>query len=95
LAIIFLEVAELQAKNKKNITMKFWRENVDGIITFNKKDLLVGKGSVSNEQMENFVDEIYETFDKKRKLFELQKADAEDIEELKQLEEKIKTAKIK
>ena len=90
LVIIFLEVAELQAKDKKDITMKFWRENVDGIITFNKRNLLIGKGNVSNEQMEKNVEEVYENFNEKRKLFELQQADAEDMEELKQWEEKIK-----
>ena len=93
MVIIFLEVAELQAKGKKDITMKFWRENVDGIITFNKKELLVGKGSVSSEQMETYVDDVYENFNQKRKRFELQQADAEDMEELKQWEEKIKLKK--
>ena len=93
LVVIFLEVAELQAKGRNDITMKFWRENVDGIITFNKKNLLIGKGSVSNEQMEKFVEDIYEKFHEKRKHFELQQADAEDMEELKQLEEKIKKSK--
>jgi len=89
MVIIFLEVAELQAKEKKDITMKFWHENVNDIITFNKKNMLVGKGSVSNEQMEKFVDDVYEMFKEKRKGFELQQADAEDLEELKLLEEKI------
>jgi len=93
MVIIFLEVAELQAKGKKDITMKFWRENVDGIISFNKKELLIGKGSVSNEQMEKFVDDVYEIFNKKRKHLEFQQADAEELEELKQWEEKIKTSK--
>ena len=93
LVVIFLEVAELQAKDKNDITMKFWRENIDGIITFNKKNLLVGKGSVSNEQMEKYVENIYEKFHEKRKQFELQQADDEDLEELKQLEEKIKSKK--
>ncbi|GHV21436.1 DNA-binding protein [Bacteroidia bacterium] len=31
LVTIFLEVAELQAKDRKDITMKFWYENIDGI----------------------------------------------------------------
>jgi hypothetical protein len=93
LVVIFLEVAELQAKGRNDITMKFWRENIDGIITFNKKPLLVGKGGVSNEQMEKIVENIYERFHDKRKYFELQQADAEDMAELKQLEEKIKKSK--
>ena len=94
LVVIFLEVAELQAKDKNDITMKFWRENVDGIIAFNKKNLLVGKGSVSNEQMEKIVENIYGEFHEKRKHFELQQADAEDMEELKLLEERVKTTKV-
>lgn len=32
LVVIFLETAELRAKNRIDITMKFWRENVDGIL---------------------------------------------------------------
>jgi hypothetical protein len=95
LAIIFLEVAELQAKDRKDITMNFWRENVDSIITFNKKNLLHGKGSVSNEQMGNIVDDVYDNFNKKRKHIELQQADVADMEELKHWEVKIKTSKSK
>jgi hypothetical protein len=89
LVVIFIETAELQAKGKKDITMKFWCDNVDGIITFNKKTLLSGKGDVSNAQMEEFVEQVYEKFNNQRKQYELQQADAEDLEELKQLEEKI------
>ncbi|MCL2028236.1 MAG: virulence RhuM family protein [Bacteroidales bacterium] len=64
------------------------------IITFNKKNLLVGKGSISNEQMEKTIDEIYKKFHDQRKQAELQQADAEDLEELKLLEEKIKAASL-
>jgi hypothetical protein len=93
LVVIFLETAELQAKCRNYITMKFWRENVDGIITYNKKNLLVGAGSVSNAQMEEFVDNVYEKFNAKRKKHELAQADKQDLEELKQLENEIKKRK--
>jgi hypothetical protein len=91
LVTIFLEVAELQAKDHKDITMKFWYENVDSIITFNKKALLVGKGSVSNVQMEEYVGKIYEKFNEQRKQYELQQADEQDMQELRILENNIKT----
>jgi hypothetical protein len=39
------------------------------------------------------VDNVYEIFNTKRKQFELQQADLEDIEELRLLEEKIKKTK--
>jgi hypothetical protein len=93
MVVIFLETAEFQAKDKRDITMNFWRENVDGIITYNKRALLSGKGSVSNAQMEAFAGKVYERFDQQRKLFESQQADEQDLKELKALEDSIKTAK--
>jgi hypothetical protein len=90
LVVIFLETAELQAKGRKDLTMKFWRENVDGIITYNKKPLLLNAGTVSNAQMEKFVDDIYDKFNAERKKYELEQEDKQDLEELKQLETKIK-----
>jgi hypothetical protein len=78
MVVIFIETAELQVKDKKDITMKFWQENVDGIISFNKKVLLVGKGSVSNEQMDKFVENVYEKYNAQRKQYELQQADEQD-----------------
>jgi hypothetical protein len=93
MVVIFLETAELQAKGRNDLTMKFWRENVDGIITFNKKSLLLNAGTVSNAQMEKFVDEVYEKFNEERKKYELQKADEQDLDELKQIEKTIKEIK--
>jgi hypothetical protein len=90
LVIIFLEVAELQAKDRKQMTMHFWHENVDDIIKFNKKTLLTGKGNVSNAEMEAFVEQVYEQFYEKRKIFELEQADLDDF---KILEEDIKSIK--
>jgi len=89
LVVIFFETAELRAKNRIDITMDFWRDNVDKIIELNDKLVLQGKGSVGNTLMEQKVREIYDEFDSRRKAFEAQQADEEEIEELKKLEEKI------
>ncbi|MDR0566323.1 MAG: virulence RhuM family protein [Prevotellaceae bacterium] len=91
LVVIFIETAELQAKGRKDITMKFWKENVDAIITFNKKALLIGSGHVSSAQMEEFVEKVYEDFNKQRKQYELQQADEQDMQELQMLEKNIQT----
>jgi hypothetical protein len=93
LVVIFLETAELRAKNRVDITIKFWRENVDRILEFNEKPVLIGKGKISKAVMEKKVREIYELFDKKRKAYELQQADREDMEELRQLGERIERVK--
>ena len=90
LVVIFLETAELQAKGRNDLTMKFWRENIDGIIAYNKKKLLTDAGSVSNKQMETFVEKVYDEFSEKRKKYELEQADKEDLEELRQIEKVLK-----
>lgn len=90
---VFLETAELRAKNRQDITMVFWQENIDKILLLNDKTILQGKGNVSNEQMERKVDELFASFDIKRKIEEAQQADAEDLDELKALESKIKSNK--
>jgi len=90
LVVIFLETAELRAKNRTDITMTFWRENVDKILVFNDKPLLTGKGAVSKAAMEQKTREIYRLFDQKRKAHDARQADTDDMAELKQLEKKLK-----
>lgn len=91
--VVFLETAELRAKNRQDITMDFWRENVDRIIEFNDKKLLTNRGSISNAQMEKMVEKVYQDFDTKRKQQDAQKADIEDLQDLKTLEEEVKMRK--
>ncbi|MFA7090546.1 MAG: virulence RhuM family protein [Arcobacteraceae bacterium] len=88
--VVFLETAELRAKNRQDITMDFWRENIDRIIEFNDKKLLRGHGNVSHIQMEKMVEKVYSTFDEKRKKQEAIEADSQDFEELKKIEERVK-----
>ena len=87
---VFLETAELRVKDEKDITISFWKENIDLIIELNKKKLLDHKGSVSNKEMKEIVDGIYDKFDTKRKMADAKLADTQDMEELKQIEERIK-----
>ena len=93
LVVIFLETAELRAKNRIDLTTKFWQENVDRILEFNEQPLLTGKGTVSNAAMKEKVRQIYQLFDTKRKAYEATQADQQDLEELKQLEQKIERNK--
>ena len=90
LVVIFLETAELRAKNRIDITMDFWRENVDRILDFNDKNILKDAGAISNAQMEKKVRDIYKLFDNKRKIFEAKQSDLKEIEELKNKIEKKK-----
>jgi hypothetical protein len=93
LVVVFLESAELRAKNRMDITMDFWRENVDKILEFQDKKILTNAGAISKIDMEKHVREIYSDFDKRRKEYEALQADKDDIEELKQIENEIKKKK--
>ena len=93
LVVVFLESAELRAKNRQDITMDFWQENVDKIIEFNDKKLLKDRGSVSKSQMEKIAGQVYEDFNNKRKIADAQEADLEDLKQIEMLEKQIKENK--
>lgn len=85
LVVVFLETAELRVKERKDLTIGYWRANVDALLSFQGKEILQGKGTISNQQVEEWVKDVYETFDSRRKEYEALKADQDDIKELEQL----------
>lgn len=93
LVVIFLETAELRAKNKQDLTMRYWRDNLDKIIDFNDFTVLDNTGKISHKAMEKLVRTQYDVFDAKRKKQEAKEADRLDLEDLKALENKIKHIK--
>ncbi len=90
LVVIFLETAEFRAKNHQDLTMNFWRENVDKILLSNDQRLLPNAGTVSKIQKNEFARRVYEEFNARRKRKEALDADREDMEQLKELEAEIK-----
>ena len=87
--MLFLESAELHVKERKDLTLDFWRGNVDVLLNFQNKKLLQGAGSVSNNQMEQIVGNIYDDFNARRKRYEADQADAEDLKELTEIQKRI------
>ena len=90
LVVIFLEQAELRVKKQKELTLDFWRNNVDKMLEFNDQPILEGAGSVSRENMEKIARERYEVFDQQRRTVEAEAADAADLKEIEQLEQDLK-----
>ena len=90
LVVIFLEMAEFRAKSRQNLTMDYWRENVDKILVANEQPLLGNAGTVSNQMMEDFAHKVYVEFDARRKQQDAIAADAEDIQQLLELEQELK-----
>ena len=90
LVVIFLEQAELRAKQQKDLTLEFWRSSVDRMLASNDQPLLDGPGSVSHESMKTIATERYEEFDTKRRKREAIAANAEDLKAIEDLEKELK-----
>lgn len=87
---LFLESAELRVRSRKDLTLDYWRNNVNQLLEFQGHDVLIGNGSISNAQMENIVDQVYDNFDTKRKHHEALMADEEDIKLLDEIVNEVK-----
>ena len=59
-------------------------QDLKHFLNFQGKDILTGKGSVSNDEAEAKAREEYESFDARRKQFDAILADQDDIKELEQ-----------
>lgn len=87
---IFLTSAEMRVKERRDLTLDYWRNNVDALLTFQGKDILQGKGEVSNASMESIAHKVYDEFNAKRKQLEAKQADADDLKMLEDIENQIK-----
>lgn len=76
---IFLTSAEMRVKGRQDLTLQYWRKNVDNLLDFQDKPVLKDKGKITAAQMEAKVKAIYNDFNTRRKMLEAQKADEEDL----------------
>jgi len=86
---IFLTSAEERVKGRRDLTLDYWRRNVDSLLTFQEKDILQGAGSITNYEAEETAKQVYDVFNAKRKRVEAQTADADDLKMLEDLERRI------
>ena len=86
---ILLTSAEERVKGRRDLTLDYWRKNVDSLLTFQEKDILQGAGSMTNYEAEETAKQVYDVFNTKRKQLEAQAADADDLKMLEDLERRI------
>lgn len=58
----FFEFAEGQAKRRKLVTMAGWITKLNGILTLNESEVLIGKGKVTSEQAKERAHAEYEKY---------------------------------
>lgn len=64
---MYLDYAELQAKQHRQMFMKDWREKLNAFLQFNGQEILQDAGKVSHAVAEKLAEERYEAFHEKRK----------------------------
>ena len=90
LVVIFLETAELRTKNRQEIRMAFWQQNVEQIISSNSFTVLTHAGKVSHARMEQQLEPLFIDFEQRRKQQGAAQADSQDEADLKALENSLK-----
>lgn len=93
LVSIYLDNAELRAQNSQDLTMDFWKHNVDRILKLLDMNIFQGKASITTQESKKIAIEQYELFDDQRKKLEAAQADADDLKLLEEIEKK-KTSRI-
>ena len=82
LVTIFLESAELRVKMRKALTLDYWRNTVDKLLSDHDIPILSNHGHHSRREMLDTVNTAYDVFDARRKQEEAQQADEDDLKEL-------------
>lgn len=93
LVVIFLEQADLRVKQRKDLTLDFWRSNVDGMLEFNDQPILKDTGDVSHDDMKRIANARYDAFDENRRRVEVIAADDADLREIEEVEAELKKKK--
>ena len=64
---MYLDYAELMAKNKKEMYMSDWAKKLDDFLKFNERDVLQDFGKIQREVANAIALKEYEKFDNNRK----------------------------
>ena len=91
LVVIFLDQAELRVQRRADLTLDFWKSNVDSMLEFNDQPVLDKPGSLSHAAMKSIVGKRYDSFDASRRKAEAAQADADDLKLLEDLAKKAAT----
>lgn len=82
---MYLDYAELQAKNRRVMTMDEWAGKLDGFLQFNDRELLTHAGRIRADVAKKLAEDRYAMFDSARKHSDALAADEADVAELEQL----------
>lgn len=84
---MYLDYAELQAKQHRQMFMKDWQEKLDAFLQFNGQEILQNAGNITKKVADKLAEDKYEKYYKKRQ--EMESNQPADIDEaIKKLKKK-------
>jgi hypothetical protein len=86
---MYLNYAEDQAKRRRQVFMRDWREKLNAFLHFNERDILTNAGKVAKEVADKLALEQYEAFNRNRLTMDAEKEALADDEELRKIESAI------
>jgi hypothetical protein len=63
---MYLDYAEDQAKRRRQLTMKDWREKLDAFLGFNDREILTNAGSIAIDVAKKLAEDRYDEFHRQR-----------------------------
>ncbi|OGP93590.1 MAG: hydroxyacid dehydrogenase [Deltaproteobacteria bacterium RBG_16_48_10] len=88
IVVMYLDYAEDQARRRKPLYMRDWRDKIDAFLKFNERAILEDAGNVSMEVAKALALEEYERFNRRRLVEEAAKEEEEFEKIARQLEQK-------
>jgi len=85
IVVMYLDYAEDQARRRRPLYMRDWRERLDAFLKFNERDILEHAGKVSMAVAQVLAREQYEKFERRRLAEEAEREAGEDDAELKRI----------
>jgi hypothetical protein len=89
IVIMFLDFAEDQAKRRRQVFMKNWKERLDAFLKLNERGVLPDAGRVSREEAERRAQEEYGHFEQRRRERAEAEAESQSIETLEEAAKKM------
>ena len=86
---MFLDFAEDQAKRRKQIFLKDWRERLDSFLRFNDRAVLPDAGRISRDEANRRAEAEYEQFSHRRR----ESAESAELKEFESAAQKVEEQK--
>jgi hypothetical protein len=82
IVVMFLDFAEDQARRKKQVFLRDWRERLDDFLRFNEREVLPNAGRMSRDEADRIASKEYEAFASRRRAALEAEGEAEAMREL-------------